>query len=252
MAQLVVHHLDWDRTNNKLENLLVICRRCHKKIKPPQLRISAEPRNSHYPRKSLLEAASYQCQLCGETQAGLEAKYGNKVDLKHFYCSLNDPIMMKEKGIHQGPQAWLRRKNGSIVFLEEHSGLPWVLSPNFIIAVRLALKLTQDQLARKIGMTQAYLSMLERGARSPNYQHLYKIACLFQSNAIFRFVDTKTQEVEVTPVIAEQEISRDGKSYRIVDLVDGTQLVVAKEKEEPNAWLERKGYQASRVRQGWF
>lgn len=61
---LVIHHIDWDPSNNDPRNLIVLCRSCHGKVRASESCLPNAPRSS-YPRKALLKAARFQCQLCG-------------------------------------------------------------------------------------------------------------------------------------------------------------------------------------------
>jgi len=41
-ARLFIHHLDGDRENNKLENLILVCRKCHSKIHLSEKRLGRQ------------------------------------------------------------------------------------------------------------------------------------------------------------------------------------------------------------------
>ena len=59
-------------------------------------------------------------------------------------------------------------------FMEERKDL--IKLGNTIKNVRESMKLTQEQFAKKCGLSKTYIGMLERGERNPSYLTLQQIA----------------------------------------------------------------------------
>ena len=61
---LLVHHLDWNQTNNDPKNLIVLCNKCHANIPRPYGQMGLSFR-VEYNGKQLIKDNDYICQKCG-------------------------------------------------------------------------------------------------------------------------------------------------------------------------------------------
>jgi transcriptional regulator with XRE-family HTH domain len=86
-------------------------------------------------------------------------------------------------------------------------------------ALRESLSMNQDELARKCGISAGFVSLLERGERTPSYETLVQIA--------------RSLEVPV------QELFRDGPSLDAADPSHGRLLEFAKKAHLSRAQVDR-------------
>ncbi|MBO8161914.1 MAG: helix-turn-helix transcriptional regulator [Thermosipho sp. (in: Bacteria)] len=60
-----------------------------------------------------------------------------------------------------------------------------------LFKLRNKAKLTQEEVARKIGISRAAYSNIENGKRNPSFETMRKIATLFDTSVDEIFFDTK-------------------------------------------------------------
>jgi transcriptional regulator with XRE-family HTH domain len=80
-------------------------------------------------------------------------------------------------------------------------------------SLRKENNLTQDEIAKKIGLTRQSIAAYEKGIREPNFKLLIKIADFFDVSVDYLFCRVKSSEKDVYTIGKNIKIIRDSKSY---------------------------------------
>ena len=87
---------------------------------------------------------------------------------------------------------------------------------------RLLKKITQEELAEKVGLTDTYIGMLERGEKSPSFETFINILNALEISADVVLCDVLTSGYEVKNSLLNERLEKISREDRtqIYDVID--------------------------------